>query len=779
MSTEKRLVLFLLLSVATMYGMQTLLDQMGLLPEPPKREAIVAKDDAPEAKPVDPVVAPADETPADPAAPADPAIAAVATDPVAESAGTTEIELIDPVDLVLGSTEPNSPYHLEVRFDQRGAGVGRMLSSRYEAEILEGRPRGRPLALIQDQLDSVAPPPFALNLSLENVGDEDDDVVEAGLKDARALLGAGSPLELHRTLWEVVRDSEGRAVRPAQGELGEGETVEGQEIVFRTKVDAGSTPLTVTKTYRLWPGRDGLELRLDVESAGQEDATLRYRLLGPHGLPIEGEWYTGTFRDVFFGLATQGEVEVDTTSAYDVFKYARPGFEQERFTSPLTFAGVENQYFAVFAQPVPIPKSAQDTPIQEAVPVPVANPGEDWQKADVSMVLESKPFEVGPNRPFTQTYRIFAGPKTVEALASPYEAAELATYRKGFRLWFVGDMGASFMSKYVIRPLLSRTYAVTEWVSGLFGGTRGNWGAAIILLTMVVRLALFPLGRKQAKAAKKMQELQPMMMELKEKYKDEKEKLTQETFALYRQYGVNPLGGCLPALVQLPVLIGLWQTLNSSVALRHSSFLWIDNLAAPDQLFKLPFELPLISGFLGPYFNLLPIIVVVLMLIQTKLFSPPATTPEAEQQQKMMKFMMIFMAFIFYKVPAGLGIYFITSSLWQIGERLMLPSVPLVPKALPAEAAPTATGRRGENGPGGSAGSNARIRPKPGADEGNGANGKSGWLADLRAKARKIIDDAEKQRTVRNTEPGGGKRDRERDRDRDRNRPRPRPGRKP
>src|SRR5258708_18290401 len=89
-------------------------------------------------------------------------------------------------------------------------------------------------------------------------------------------------------------------------------------------------------------------------------------------------------------------------------------------------------------------------------------------------------------------------------------------------------------------------------------------------------------------------------------------------------------------------------------------------------LFRLPFDdLPLV----GHYFNLLPFLVVALMLVQTKLFSPPATTPEMEQQQKMMKYMMIFMAFMFYRVPSGLGIYFITSSLWQIGERLLLPKI--------------------------------------------------------------------------------------------------------
>src|SRR5437868_14729677 len=94
-------------------------------------------------------------------------------------------------------------------------------------------------------------------------------------------------------------------------------------------------------------------------------------------------------------------------------------------------------------------------------------------------------------------------------------------------------------------------------------------------------------------------------------------------------------------------------------------------------LFRFPFEV----RFLGNWFNVLPFVVVGLMLVQTKLFAPPATTPEAEMQQKMMKYMMIFMAFMFYRVPSGLGLYLITSSLWQIGERLLLPKVSYVAPA--------------------------------------------------------------------------------------------------
>jgi YidC/Oxa1 family membrane protein insertase len=237
-----------------------------------------------------------------------------------------------------------------------------------------------------------------------------------------------------------------------------------------------------------------------------------------------------------------------------------------------------------------------------------------------------------------------------------------------------------------------------------------------------------------------MQDLQPLMVELKEKYKDDKERMTKETFALYKQHGVNPMGGCLPALIQLPIFIGLWQTLNNSVDLRNAPFLWIRNLAAPDMLFKFPFPIPLVGGFLGDYFNLLPLGVVVLMLIQTKLFSPPPTTPEAEMQMKTMKFMMVFMAFMFYKVPAGLGIYFITSSLWAIGERLLLPKMTGKTQVSPIKGddsqPPPPSGGRGGRGPDG------------GGGRGPGGNGAPrGWLAQ---RLEKLLEEAAHDRTVRN-----------------------------
>ena len=291
----------------------------------------------------------------------------------------------------------------------------------------------------------------------------------------------------------------------------------------------------------------------------------------------------------------------------------------------------------------------------------------------------------------------------------------------------------------MITPTLAFTYDLTVRFSRLSGGKEGNYGIAIILLTLLVRGIMFPLGRKQAQSAQKMQMLQPQLKELQEKYKDDKEKLTREQFALYKRQGVNPIGGCLPALIQLPIFVGLWQALNTSFPLRHATFLWIRDLSAPDMLFHVPFEIPIVTSYLGNWFNVLPFVVVALMLVQTKLFSPPATTPEAESQQKVMKLMMIVMGVMFYKVPSGLGLYFITSSSWAICERLLLP------KITPAQLA-GGTGKLDQDG-GDERGPGPRGGGGKGGPGGNGAPAKPpGRFAQFWDK---VLEEARKDSTYR------------------------------
>jgi YidC/Oxa1 family membrane protein insertase len=209
----------------------------------------------------------------------------------------------------------------------------------------------------------------------------------------------------------------------------------------------------------------------------------------------------------------------------------------------------------------------------------------------------------------------------------------------------------------------------------------GNYGIAIILLTVLVRSCMFPISRTAARNAAMMQELAPEMRKIAEKHKNNLEARGKAQQELFRQHNYNPLSGCWLMFLQLPVFVGLYRCLAIDIELRQAPLIpgieWCSNLAGPDKLFywKNDFFSYFTdeSGWLGPYFNLLPIFTIVLFLLHQKLFTPPATDEQTEMQMKMMKIMTVFMGVLFYKVPAGLCLYFITSSLWGIAERKLLP----------------------------------------------------------------------------------------------------------
>jgi len=184
-----------------------------------------------------------------------------------------------------------------------------------------------------------------------------------------------------------------------------------------------------------------------------------------------------------------------------------------------------------------------------------------------------------------------------------------------------------------------------------------NWGVCIIIISVIIYFSMYPLTLKGMLSMKRMQSLQPLIVKLKEKHKDSPQKMNKEMMELYKEHKVNPLGGCLPMLLQMPVFIGLYQVLWRSVSFKGAEFLWIKDLSEPDRLFLLPFSLP----FLGNEFNVLPLVMVVVMFFQQKLSAKNMviTDPSQAAQQKMMTTIMpIFLGFIFYKFASGLTLYF-------------------------------------------------------------------------------------------------------------------------
>jgi YidC/Oxa1 family membrane protein insertase len=184
-----------------------------------------------------------------------------------------------------------------------------------------------------------------------------------------------------------------------------------------------------------------------------------------------------------------------------------------------------------------------------------------------------------------------------------------------------------------------------------------NYGVAIIILTLLSKILLWPLGNKSYKSMAQMKKIQPLMAEIKEKYKDDKKKMNEEMMGLYKTYKVNPLGGCLPMVVQIPVFFALYRMLYGAIELRHAPFIWwINDLSAPDRLFRFNFSIP----FMQPPYGIpvLTIIMGVTMFIQQKM-SPPAGDPT---QAKMMMLMPIVFTVIFINFSSGLVLYWLVNN---------------------------------------------------------------------------------------------------------------------
>jgi len=167
-----------------------------------------------------------------------------------------------------------------------------------------------------------------------------------------------------------------------------------------------------------------------------------------------------------------------------------------------------------------------------------------------------------------------------------------------------------------------------------------------------------------------MKKLQPHIQKLRDQHKDNPQKLQKETMELYKQYGVNPLGGCLPLLLQMPIFIALYQALIRSVELKGAHFLWIRDLAKPDAV-HIPFTLP----FLGDHINILPILMLLMMVVQQKLSqgATAAVTQEQASQQKMMMIVMpVFFGFLFYNMPSGLVLYWLTNTILTSSEQAII-----------------------------------------------------------------------------------------------------------
>jgi YidC/Oxa1 family membrane protein insertase len=191
-----------------------------------------------------------------------------------------------------------------------------------------------------------------------------------------------------------------------------------------------------------------------------------------------------------------------------------------------------------------------------------------------------------------------------------------------------------------------------------------NFGISIIILTILIKILFWPLTHKSYVSMKEMQKIQPLMAKIREKYKNDREQMQREMMGLYKTYKVNPMGGCLPMLIQIPVFFALYKILGNSIELRQAPFmLWIKDLSTPDRLFNFPFSIPLMSPPYG-----IPVLTLLMgasMFLQQKMSPPPGDPAQA----KMMMFLPIIFTVMFINFPSGLVLYWLTNNLISIGQQ--------------------------------------------------------------------------------------------------------------
>ena len=230
----------------------------------------------------------------------------------------------------------------------------------------------------------------------------------------------------------------------------------------------------------------------------------------------------------------------------------------------------------------------------------------------------------------------------------------------------------------VVTPLTQGLIFLNDLIQGI--GAPYSWGFAIILFTLIVKIATLPLSLQQIRSMRATQELQPKLQELQKKYAKDKEKLAQAQMELYREHGVNPLGGCLPMLIQFPILIGLYQALYklaSTGEIVGQRFLWIPDLAFPTREIGLKWVWPAAPEFIGwaaALYLILPVLTVATQIAMQRMTT--SSTASKDPQQAAMQQTMLLMPFMFgfitLQVPAGLTLYWVTSNLFSLIQQYFI-----------------------------------------------------------------------------------------------------------
>jgi YidC/Oxa1 family membrane protein insertase len=385
-----------------------------------------------------------------------------------------------------------------------------------------------------------------------------------------------------------------------------------REIAFRLSNDNG---LQVDKVYRF--AADSYVIGLNVQLSNNGDQPLKDSLV----VALRNIFPEHKKSQAFEGPSALINRSLEQILIDDIEK-------KGNLSGQIGWVALESRYFATSV----IPLQDQAASVRLAV-----LPGH---------VVEARYVEpeqtLDPKGRQKYEYLLFFGPKSMSAVK-----------QAGHELYRIVDFG---MFDFLAKPCL--------WLMNYLYAIIPNFGVAIIILTMLSKILLWPLGTKSYKSMSQMKKLQPLLQEIREKYKNDRKKMNEEVMRLHRTYGINPLGGCLPMVVQIPVFFALYRMLDQAIELRHAPFFgWINDLSAPDRLGHFDFAIP----FMEPPYGI-PVLTLIMgatMLWQQKM--TPATGDPT--QAKMMMLMPVVFTFIFINFSSGLVLYWLVNNVLSIGQQ--------------------------------------------------------------------------------------------------------------
>lgn len=425
--------------------------------------------------------------------------------------------------------------------------------------------------------------------------------------------------------------------------------ISGKESLFLSYIFKTNDNKTIKKNFTFYGNDYAADVDIELENFEDVISSFRYDVVWNNGINFTEK---NSVDEANHSNASvyAGEEQTIIDATHDGEKYTKD------INGKVDWVAVRNKYFSVILAP--------------------KNPSDDggayiegFHKQNLLGVREY--YSISLKVPFRNqkhqkdSFKLYLGPIDYDILKS---------YGKNFEV--IVDFGSFFGLKFIIRPISE--YILLPLMQFLHKFIP-NYGLVIIVLSIIIKFALHPLTRQSMKSMKKMQLLQPKINEIKEKYKDDPQRIQKETMKLYSTYGINPMGGCLPMLLQMPILIALWSLFNNVIDIRQKPFiLWIDNLSAPDKIFKLPFKIPL--------FNI-DIISGLALLLGITMFIQQKQSVKDPSQKALIYIMPIMFTLMFMGFPSGLNLYYFMFNLLSIAQQYYInkkkDDIELVPVANP------------------------------------------------------------------------------------------------